>query len=110
MNLLSSAQIRAARSMLALSRPELAKRAGISLPTLIAIENESLREPKISSLRAIEVALKASGAEFDAATGAVNVRLVAAPTGKLSGAETIAAATLILEAGKKARTQRGGLG
>jgi transcriptional regulator with XRE-family HTH domain len=108
--LLSAAQIRAARGMLGISRPELAKRAGISLPTLIAIEAESSREPKISSLRAVETALLASGAVFSRADGSVNVRLVAGPTGKLSGAETMEAAEMILAAGRKARTERGGLG
>jgi DNA-binding XRE family transcriptional regulator len=108
--LLSAAQIRAARSMLALSRPELAKRAGISLPTLIAIEAESGREAKIKSLKAVEMALVQHGAVFDAASGAVNVRFVPPPTSKLSASETLEGAELILAAARKCREPRGGLG
>lgn len=57
-------QLRAARALLGLKQSELAQRAGISSSTLNNIERGLQTDPKISTLKAIENALKAEGVTF----------------------------------------------
>jgi len=57
-------QIRAARAMLNIGQRELAQKAGISRATLNNIERLAQRDPKASTLRAIQVALESDGIEF----------------------------------------------
>jgi predicted transcriptional regulator len=57
-------QIRGARAMLDITQADLARRAGMSKTALHAIERGK-SDPKASTLRAIQRALEAAGAEFD---------------------------------------------
>ena len=50
--------------MLGWGQKELAHRAGISLATLNNIERCAQRDPKLSTIRAIQAALEAEGIEF----------------------------------------------
>jgi CheY-like chemotaxis protein/DNA-binding XRE family transcriptional regulator len=62
--MISVEQIRAARAMLNLGQKELALKAGISVATLNNIERQAHRNPKFSTLRAIQMALESDGIEF----------------------------------------------
>ncbi len=62
--MISVEQIRAARAMIGLGQKELAQKAGISIATLNNIERQAHRDPKLSTLRAIQSALEAEGIEF----------------------------------------------
>lgn len=62
--MISVAQIRAARAMLSLKQQELADMAGISLATLNNIERGVQSDPKVSTMRAIQLALESCGIAF----------------------------------------------
>ena len=73
--MISLEQIRAARAFLGLKQHELAKKAGISTGTLNNIERGVQNDPKLSTLRAIQQALEASGIEFTAqANGSIGIQ------------------------------------
>jgi DNA-binding XRE family transcriptional regulator len=99
--MISITQIKGARSMLGLSQARLAELAGLGVRTVVQLESGA--DSRSSTLRVVEAALLASGAIFDPAAGSVSTRLVAGPTSPLTGAETIAAADLIIAAANKAR-------
>ncbi|MGO9392037.1 helix-turn-helix transcriptional regulator [Rhodoblastus sp.] len=61
--MITSQQIRGARAMLGLTQAELAALAGISKTGLNNIESGAT-DPKASTLKAIQAALEAAGAEF----------------------------------------------
>ena len=62
--MISAEQIRAARAMLTIGQKELALKAGVSRATLNNIERYAQRDPKASTLKAIQVALENEGIEF----------------------------------------------
>lgn len=62
--MISLEQIKAARVMLHLKQDDLAAKAGISVATLNNIERGAQRDPKISTLLAIQHALEKEGIEF----------------------------------------------
>lgn len=57
-------QIKAARVLLNLKQKDLAKKAGVSIATLNNIERGAQRDPKISTIKAIQGALEKDGVEF----------------------------------------------
>lgn len=63
-------QVRAARQLLQLSQQELADLAGIAVPTLRDIENEA-GDPKRSSIRSVEEALRDKGIVFADVPGVI---------------------------------------
>jgi DNA-binding XRE family transcriptional regulator len=63
-------QVRAARELLGMSQVELSKAAGISRPTLQAIESET-GDPKRSSLVAVETYLRSRGIRFSDEPGII---------------------------------------
>ncbi len=83
-------QIRASRALLGLKQEELAKKAGVSTGTLNNIERGFQKDPKLSTLKSIELALRSEGLEFSedadgtitikfkskARSGAVNVLII----------------------------------
>ena len=64
MQMITVEQIKAARAMLDMKQHELAKKAGVSTGTLNNIERGFQKDPKISTLNAIQKTLKAEGIEF----------------------------------------------
>lgn len=65
MQLLTPAQIRAARGMACLSKEELARRANVSVSTIVRLEDgESPVRPRADTLLAVRRALEESGIEF----------------------------------------------
>lgn len=92
--MISSAQIRAGRSLLNVKQSELAKAAHISLATLNNIER-GVGDPRTSTLEAIERALFQAGVEVesDGATESVRLNRLARP----SAYETFHASQRILE-------------
>lgn len=70
------AQIRAARSMLDLSQPQLAELAGVSVSTLKRAEGKIQLAASREAIAAIQAALEVAGVEFIAENGGgVGVRL-----------------------------------
>ncbi|WP_305970912.1 MULTISPECIES: DNA-binding transcriptional regulator [unclassified Mameliella] len=63
------AQLRAARSMLELSQPELAAQAGVSVSTLKRAEGKIQPPASQDAIAAIRAALEAAGVEFIAENG-----------------------------------------
>lgn len=57
-------QIKAARAMLGLSQKDLAKKAGIAIATLNNIERGAQKDPKVSTMKAIQHALEHEGIMF----------------------------------------------
>lgn len=92
--MISTAQIRAGRSLLNIKQSELAKVAGISLATLNNIER-GIGDPRASTLEALERALFQAGVEVetDGATETVRLHRLARP----SAYETYHASQRILE-------------
>ncbi|AYG57811.1 helix-turn-helix domain-containing protein [Rhizobium jaguaris] len=73
--MITSRQIRAARALLGWSQQELADKAIVSLNAVVRIETGKV-DPRISTLNAIETALRKAGVEFLAAgTKGEGVRL-----------------------------------
>jgi transcriptional regulator with XRE-family HTH domain len=62
--MISSAQLRAARSLLGNSQTDLAERAGVSVPTLKRAEGASAIRAAVDSMEAIQRALESAGVEF----------------------------------------------
>jgi len=64
--LVTAAQMRAARALISLSQSELAKRAGVSIPTVKRCESDSERVAAVSAETQdkIRVVLEAEGVEF----------------------------------------------
>jgi CheY-like chemotaxis protein/DNA-binding Xre family transcriptional regulator len=68
-------QIRAARAMIGLKQHELAEKAGLSTGTLNNIERGVQKDPKLSTLRAIQQALEAEGIAFTTQeNGSIGIR------------------------------------
>lgn len=68
-------QIRAARALLGLKQNELAAKAGISTGTLNNIERGFQKDPKLSTLKAIQQALRNEGIEFtEDSDGTIGIR------------------------------------
>lgn len=93
--MISTAQIRAGRSLLNVKQSDLAKAAGISLATLNNIER-GIGDPRASTLDAVERALFQAGVEVetDGSTETVRLHRLARP----SAYETYHASQRILEA------------
>jgi transcriptional regulator with XRE-family HTH domain len=65
MNLTDVAQLRAARSMAGLTQAELAKRSGISVPTIKRLElGSGALAVRLSTAQKLQRALEAAGVEF----------------------------------------------
>jgi transcriptional regulator with XRE-family HTH domain len=64
MTMITSAQLRAARSLLGLSQPEVANAAGVSTMTLKRAEGSGDSPAAAKSVRVIQTALEAAGIEF----------------------------------------------
>jgi transcriptional regulator with XRE-family HTH domain len=65
MNLTDIAQLRAARSMAGLTQAELAKRSGVSLPTIKRLElGSGPLAVRLSTAQKLQRALEAAGVEF----------------------------------------------
>ncbi|AEH88863.1 transcriptional regulator, XRE family [Mesorhizobium opportunistum WSM2075] len=64
--MVTAAQMRAARALISLSQSELAKRAGVSIPTVKRCESDSERVAAVSAETQdkIRVVLEAEGVEF----------------------------------------------
>ena len=62
--MISSAQIRAARSLLGMSQAQVGVAAGVSIPTLKRAEGAGVIKASEKSLNAIRAALEAAGIEF----------------------------------------------
>ena len=78
--LITLEQMRAARAMLGWKQQELAQKAGISTGTLNNIERGVQRDPKVSTLKAIQHALEAQGITFtESDDGTVGVQLKPLP-------------------------------
>ncbi|MDL2404624.1 helix-turn-helix domain-containing protein [Rhizobium calliandrae] len=76
--MITSRQIRAARALLGWSQQDLADKAIVSLNAVVRIETGKV-DPRISTLNAIETALRKAGVEFlTAGTKGEGVRLAAA--------------------------------
>ncbi len=74
--MISSDQIRAARSLLALSQTVVAEAAGVSVPTLKRAEGSGKIQASAKAIAAIRNALEASGIEFiDENGGGAGVRM-----------------------------------
>ena len=74
--MISSAQIRAARSLLGLSQAQVGEAAGVSIPTLKRAEGASAIKASEKSLIAIRAALESAGIEFiDENGGGAGVRM-----------------------------------
>jgi predicted transcriptional regulator len=58
---LTSQQVRAARALLQWSRPKLAKKVGVSLSTILRVEDGTARPV---TLRAVKAVLEDEGVEF----------------------------------------------
>lgn len=63
---MTAAQMRAARALISLSQSELAKRAGVSIPTVKRCESDSERVASVSAETQdkIRAVLEAEGVEF----------------------------------------------
>ncbi len=63
---ITAAQLRAARALLGLSQADLARRAGVSVPTLKRCETDSEKAPNVSEATRDQIvaALEAAGVEF----------------------------------------------
>lgn len=93
------AQIRAARALLNMKQRELAQKANISIATLNNIERGAQLDPKVSTMKAIQVALEKEGIEFFSdAFGSVGVSVK--PIKFAQGQATI----LIIDDSKSDRT------
>ena len=92
--MISTAQIRAGRSLLNVTQSDLARAAGISLATLNNVER-GIGDPRTSTLDAVERALFQAGVEVetDGATETVRLHRLARPTAY----ETYRASQRILE-------------
>ena len=74
--LITTEQMRAARAMLGWKQQELAEKAQLSTGTLNNIERGVQKDPKLSTLKAIQHALEAAGITFtESADGALGVQL-----------------------------------
>lgn len=67
--MISSAQMRAARSLLGMSQAEVAKAAGVSIPTLKRAEGSGAIRASEAAMASIQAALEAAGVEFIAENG-----------------------------------------
>jgi DNA-binding XRE family transcriptional regulator len=67
----TAGQLRAARALLGISQEELARKAGLSIPTIKRCESDNERRPTVSSQaqNKIRMALQAAGIEFIAENG-----------------------------------------
>lgn len=64
--MVTAAQMRAARALIGLSQAELARRAGVSIPTIKRSESDNERASVVSAetLEKIRAALETEGVEF----------------------------------------------
>jgi transcriptional regulator with XRE-family HTH domain len=84
LKIISAAQSRAARALLEMTQPELAKAANLGLSTIVDFER-SRREVSEEAIRNIGLTLERMGIEFiDENGGGPGVRLKKSPRGKPS--------------------------
>ena len=62
--MLNAAQMRGARGMIGMSQGELAEAAGVSLPTIKAMEKRGPEKSSLETVTAVKKALEAAGVEF----------------------------------------------
>jgi transcriptional regulator with XRE-family HTH domain len=67
--MISSAQLRAARSLLGITQRELSERAGLSVPTIKRAEGDGAVPASAAAVKTISSALEAAGVQFIAENG-----------------------------------------